>query len=101
MAPSESGRCFSTAVPDLRVTIQELMAEGDKVALRRSYQGTHRAQLLGIPATGKPLQIGSISSFRLAGGRIAENWEQWDRLALMQQLGVVPAPNAPFALAGK
>ena len=91
---------FLTAVPDLRVTIEDLVAEGDKVAVRRSYAGTHQGELLGIPATGKQVRIGSISVFRLAEGKIAEHWEQWDRLALLQQLGVIPAPSAPTAPAG-
>jgi len=81
------------AIPDLRVTIEELVAEGDKVAVRRSYAGTHRGELLGIPPTGKQVQIGGISIFRLAQGKIAEHWEQLDRLALMQQLGVLPTPG--------
>ena len=89
---------YLDAIPDFRVTIEELVAEGDKVAVRRSYEGTHSGgPLLGIPATGKRLQFGSISIFRLADGRIAEHWEQLDRLALMQQLGVVPAPGARAA----
>ena len=88
---------YLDAIPDFRVTIEEMVAEGDKVAVRRSYEGTHRGELLGIPATGKRLQFGGISIFRLADGRIAEHWEQLDRLALMQQLGVVPAPDARSA----
>lgn len=81
---------YLVGIPDLRVTIEDLVAEGDKVAARRSYKGTHRGELLGIPPTGKPVQIGGISIFRLAGGKIVEHWEQIDGLALMQQLGVVP-----------
>ena len=84
---------FLAGIPDLRVTIEELMAEGDKVGVRRSYAGTHRGELLGIPPTGKQVRIGGISIFRLAGGKIAEHWEQLDRLALIQQLGVVPTPG--------
>src|SRR5829696_10428340 len=57
------------AVPDLRVTIEDLVAEGDKVAVRRGYAGTHQGELLGIPATGKQLQVGSISIFRLVDGK--------------------------------
>jgi predicted ester cyclase len=79
--------------PRLRVTIEELVAEADKVAVRRSYAGTHQGKLLGIPPTGKQLQLGGISIFRLAGGKITEQWEQLDRLALMQQLGVLPTPE--------
>jgi predicted ester cyclase len=67
------------------------------VAVRRSYAGTHQGELLGIPATGKQVRVGSISIFRVAGGKITENWKQWDRLALLQQLGVLPAPAAPAA----
>jgi steroid delta-isomerase-like uncharacterized protein len=84
---------YLAGIPDLRVTIQELVAEGDKVAVRRSYEGTHRGELLGIPATGKPIQIDGISILRLADGKTAEHWEQLDRLALMQQLGVLPPPG--------
>jgi predicted ester cyclase len=84
---------YLAGIPDLRVTIEELVAEGDKVAVRRSYAGTHRGELLGIPATGKQVRLGGISIFRLARGKIAEQWEQLDRLALMQQLGVLPTPG--------
>jgi steroid delta-isomerase-like uncharacterized protein len=92
---------YLDAIPDFRVTIEDLVAEGAKVAVRRSYEGTHRGgPLLGIPATGNRFQFGGISIFRLADGRIAEHWEQLDRLALMQQLGVVPAPDARSAPTG-
>jgi steroid delta-isomerase-like uncharacterized protein len=84
---------YLTGIPDLHVTIEDLVAEDDKVAVRRSYEGTHRGELLGIPPTGKPVLIGGISIFHLAGGKIAEHWEQIDGLALMQQLGVFPAPG--------
>ena len=84
---------YLAGIPDLRVRVEELVAEGDKVAVRRSYAGTHRGTLLGIPPTGKQLQLGGISIFRLAGGKITEQWEQLDRMALMQQLGVLPTPG--------
>ena len=84
---------YLAGIPDLRVTIEELVAEGDRVAVRRSYGGTHQGELLGIPPTGKQVQISGISIFRLAEGKIAEHWEQLDRLALMQQLGVLPTPR--------
>jgi len=91
---------YLDAAPDLRVTIEDLVAEDDKVGVRRSYAGTHRGELLGIPATGKQVRVGSISIFRLAGGKIAEIWEQLDLLSLMQQVGVLPAPSAPAAPTG-
>lgn len=84
---------YLAGVPDLHVTIEDLVAEGDRVAVRRTYEGTHKGELLGIPPTGKHLQIGGISIFRLVDGKIAEQWEQLDQLSLMQQLGVLPAPG--------
>jgi steroid delta-isomerase-like uncharacterized protein len=84
---------YLAGIPDLRVSIEDLVAEGDKVAVRRSYEGTHQGELLGVPPTGKHVQIGGISIFRLAQGKITEQWEQLDRLALMQQLGVLPTPG--------
>ena len=84
---------YLAGIPDLRVTIEELVAEADKVAVRRSYDGTHQEELLGVPPTGKHVRIGGISIFRLAEGKIAEHWEQLDRLTLMQQLGVLPTPG--------
>src|SRR5215207_5498285 len=93
LQPAAGGSRRGAGLPDLQVTIEELVAEGDKVAVRRSYAGTHRGELLGIPATGKQVRISGISIFRLAGGKIAEHWEQLDRLALMQQLGALPTPG--------
>ncbi len=84
---------YLAGIPDLRVTVEELVAEGDKVAVRRSYEGTHQGELLGIPPTGRQVRVGGISIFRLAGGKIAEQWEQLDRLVLMQQLGALPTPR--------
>jgi steroid delta-isomerase-like uncharacterized protein len=76
---------YLNAAPDLRVTIEDLVTEHDKVAVRRSYEGVHRGELLGIPDTGKQVRAGSISIFRLAEGKIAEIWEQLDLLTLMQR----------------
>src|SRR5918997_2332148 len=91
---------YLNAAPDLRVTIEDQVAEDDKVGVRRSYEGTHEGELLGVPATGKQVRVGSISIFRLAEGKIVENWEQLDLLTLMQQLGVIPAPSTPAAPTG-
>jgi steroid delta-isomerase-like uncharacterized protein len=86
---------FHAAIPDLRVTIEDMVADGEKVAVRRSYQGTHQGQLFGVPATGRPFQIGGFSIFRIVDGKITEHWELLDRLALMQQLGAIPTPAPP------
>jgi predicted ester cyclase len=83
---------YLDAIPDLRVTIEELMAEGDKVAGTPHLRGHAQGRAVGHTGHWQQLRVGGISIFRLAEGRIAEHWEQLDRLALMQQLGVVPAP---------
>jgi steroid delta-isomerase-like uncharacterized protein len=84
---------YLAGVPDLRVSIEDMVAEADKVAVCRSYEGTHQGEPLGVPPTGRYVQLAGISIFRLAQGKIAEQWEQLDRLALMQQLGVLPTPE--------
>jgi steroid delta-isomerase-like uncharacterized protein len=78
---------YQAALPDLRVTIDDMVAEGDKVAVRRSYTGTHQGHLFGVPPTGKAVRFVGFGIFRLADGRIAEHWELFDRFAIMQQLG--------------
>lgn len=81
---------YLSGIPDLRTPIDDMVAEGDRVAVRFRVLGTHSNELLGIAATGKPLQASGTSILRLVDGRIAENWEEDDRLGLLQQLGAIP-----------
>jgi steroid delta-isomerase-like uncharacterized protein len=75
--------------------VQELMSSGDdRVVARWIGRGTHRAELMGVPATGKTIEVEAISVFRIADGKIAEEWTVWDALGLLQQVGAVPAPAA-------
>jgi steroid delta-isomerase-like uncharacterized protein len=83
---------FFAAFPDIRHEIQDEFAEGDRVAARIVVRGTQRAELMGIPATGKPIAIGAINIFRFENGLIAEQWVSSDSLGMMQQLGVIPGP---------
>ncbi len=84
---------YRAAFPDLRNTIEDLVAEGDRVVARLTITGTHQGEFLGIPATGKPIRIEAFDMWRLAGGKCAEHWVQGDLLGLMQQLGVAAAPG--------
>jgi steroid delta-isomerase-like uncharacterized protein len=84
---------YIAAVPDLHGTVEDMLAEGDEVAARWMAEGTHQGELLGVPATGKRFRFTGISICRLAEGKMAEQFEQWDRLDLMQQLGVIPSPG--------
>jgi steroid delta-isomerase-like uncharacterized protein len=80
------------AFPDLHVTVEDLIAEGDKVVSRNTVAGTNRGVLMGRPPTGKPVVYSEIFVFRFAGGRIAETWGVVDVFSQMRQLGVTPAP---------
>lgn len=82
---------FRTAFSDLHLAIAEQVAEGDTVAYRWTARGTHRGELHGIPPTHKQVHVTGLAISRLVGGKIAEIWEQYDGLGLLQQLGVFPA----------
>ena len=82
--------------PDLRVAIEDLIEEGDKVVSRNTVTGIHRGDYMGLPPTGKPVTYNEIFIFRFAGGRIAETWGVVDVFSQMKQLGVIPAtPEQP------
>jgi steroid delta-isomerase-like uncharacterized protein len=82
-----------TAFPDMRFTVEDMVAEGDKVAVRYTIQGTHQGPFMGLPATGKAFTTMAIVILRFENGKIAEEWFQGDDLGMMQQLGVIPAPG--------
>ena len=84
---------FQSAMPDLRVVIEDMIAEGDKVAVRYTLEGTHEGELFGAPPTGRRLSIKSISVERVSDGKIREHWRVTDSLDMMQQLGAIPAPE--------
>lgn len=81
------------AFPDSRFAIEDMVAEGNRVAVRHSLRGTHGAELLGIPATGKPVVVNAIAILRLEKGEAVELWLNADFAGLMQQLGGVPEPG--------
>ena len=81
----------NSAFPDLQFTIKDQIAEGDGVVMRWSARGTHKGELMGIPPTGKQVVVTGIGISRFVGDKIVEQWNNWDGLGLMQQLGVVPA----------
>jgi steroid delta-isomerase-like uncharacterized protein len=80
---------FKKAFPDAQVGIAFQLTEGDKVVSRYTWSGTHQGEYYGIPATGKQVNWTSTVTFRIADGKIREAWLNYDRLGLMQQLGVV------------
>jgi predicted ester cyclase len=84
---------FLNAFPDLHVTIDDMVAEGDKVVFRATNSGTHKGEFIGIAPTGNHVIWTEISIWRIEGGRIAEVWTEVDKLGHMQQLGAIPSPR--------
>lgn len=84
---------YRSAFPDLKMTIEEQVAEGDKVVNRWIATGTHQGELMGIPPTGKAISTTGIYIARLKDGKIIEEWGNFDALGMMQQLGIIPTPG--------
>jgi steroid delta-isomerase-like uncharacterized protein len=89
---------FRSAFPDLQITIDEVVAQGDRAAGRVTFRGTHRGMFQGIPATGNTFTMGAIGILRFVRDEVVEHWAVLDLLGLLQQLGVAPAASdAPYA----
>ena len=82
---------YFTAFPDAHYTIEDQIAEGEKVMTRWSVRGTHQGPLMGIPPTGKNSTVTGMSIGRREGGKIVEAWTEFDTLGMLQQLGVIPS----------
>jgi len=80
------------AFPDFKATIDDILAEGDKVVIRMTWSGTHKGEFMGVPATGKSVSFGVIDIIRITNGKVVEHWGQMDSMSLMQQLGAIPTP---------
>jgi steroid delta-isomerase-like uncharacterized protein len=81
---------FFSAFPDLHVTVEDVVAAGDRVAVRWTWVGTQRGAFMGIPATGRTVSASGTGFYHVAGGRIAEEWLHEDMLTVLQQLGAIP-----------
>jgi predicted ester cyclase len=84
---------YLTAFPDLHFTVEDLIAEGDKVVARLTARGTQQGAFMGIPPTGKQVTVPAIDINRIAGDKSVEHWLEMNTLGLLQQLGVVPMPG--------
>jgi steroid delta-isomerase-like uncharacterized protein len=85
---------FRAAFPDIRITVEDEFAEGDRVGTRGTVTGTHRGEFMGVPATGRSVAIEYLDLWRVEDGKFVENWVKMDMMGLMQQLGVVPGAGA-------
>jgi steroid delta-isomerase-like uncharacterized protein len=85
---------FAEAFRDLRLTVEDVVSDGEKVAARVAFRGTHRGEeFQGIPPSGKEVAFTSMEFNRVVGGKVEEHWVELDLLGLMQQLGAVPSPE--------
>ena len=84
---------YRTAFPDTHLTVEDQIAEGDKVVTRWTGRGTHQGAFMGIPPTGKRVTVTGINIVRFENGKAVEGWSNFDALGMLQQLGVVPVPG--------
>ena len=82
---------FLRAFPDLRFSIEDQVAEGDMVATRWTSSATHEGELMGIAPTGNRTGVSGVTVSRVSGGKIVEDWNNWDALGLMRQIGAIPS----------
>jgi steroid delta-isomerase-like uncharacterized protein len=94
-------QAFRAAFRDAAVTLDDVLAQDDKVAIRYELEGIHHAPFAGMPATGKRVTLSGMAIFRLADGRIVEGWGCADFLGFLRQLGALPAPGPPAEGGGR
>jgi steroid delta-isomerase-like uncharacterized protein len=91
---------YLTAFPDLHLTVEDMVAEGDKVVTKFTSHGTQKRAFVGIPPTGKQVTVSTIVIVRITDGKIVEQWGLDDQLGMLQQLGLIPAMFGAVFLAG-
>jgi predicted ester cyclase len=84
---------YLTAFPDFHLTVEDMIAEGDRVVARFTMRGTQQGAFMDIPPTGKQVTVTAIDINCISGGKSVEHWIEMDTLGLLQQLGVIPAPG--------
>ena len=89
----EFHRNYCDAFPDVRITVEQTVSEGDMVAVRWSGTGTHKGAGLGFPATNKPARFTGMTFVRVQNGKLVEGWNVFDQLGMLTQLGVVSLPG--------
>ena len=82
-------RAYHSAFPDINFAVEKQVAEGDMVVTRWIARGTHRDEFMGFPPSGRRIEVSGMSMDRISGGRIAENWNNWEALEMMRQIGAI------------
>lgn len=86
-------KVYLAAFPDVHLTVEDAFGAGDRVTVRWTSRGTHEGVMMGIPPSHNKIEVMGISIFRMTGGQVAEEWEGFDTLGMMQQIGAIPRPN--------
>ena len=86
-------RNLRNTIGDLRISIEDIMAEEDKVMVRMVLEGTHTGNGLGVPPTGRHVRVAGIVLIRVEKGELVEGWNSWDQLGLLRQIGALPGPK--------
>jgi steroid delta-isomerase-like uncharacterized protein len=84
-------RAYRSAYPDVHLTVEDIFGVGDKMAVRWTSRGTHLGEMMGVPPSGNKIEIMGISLFRVQDGKVVEEWEGFDTLTMMQQIGAIPS----------
>ena len=84
---------YKSAFPNMSMVLEDLLADGDRVIVRWVSTGKHEGEFNGIPATGKEVRVTGIGIDRIAGGKVAESWGEFDLAGLLMQIGAVPPPG--------
>jgi steroid delta-isomerase-like uncharacterized protein len=84
---------FHNAFPDFRWTVEDQVAEGEKVTTRYTLSGTHEGEFFGVPASGRRVEVSGINIDRFEGGKLVEEWASYDLLGAMRQMGAIPEPG--------
>jgi len=88
-------RNMRSAFPDVRIDVEETVVQDDKIAARLVFHGTHSGEGLGLKPTNRRVSVSGIVMARIVDGKVAENWNSWDQLAMLQQLGAIARENRP------
>jgi len=83
-------RAYHAAFPDLTFTVEKRVAEGDLVVTRWIARGTHQGEFMGVPPSGRRIEVSGMSMDRISGSRIVEHWNNWEALEMMEQIGAIP-----------
>ena len=83
---------FREGFPDMRLVVEDVVAQGDRVAVRWTFVGTHEGEFFGSPPTGARVRMSAIEINRVVDGKIAEHWVELDQLGMLQQVGAIPSP---------